>query len=82
MTSLDFAGFIKDKKYSYSYDERGHEILTEIEGENSYGLRYEEFIFPTIKAVQVLFNEVDGIISQYNSLNADYIALESRVKIL
>jgi hypothetical protein len=49
MTSLDFAGFVKTPT-----DEAGY----------IYGLRYEEFIAPLIKAVQHLNNKVNNLQNQ------------------
>lgn len=49
MTSLDFAGFVKTPT-----DEGGY----------IYGLRYEEFISPLIKAVQYLNNKVNSLQNQ------------------
>lgn len=43
MTDMDFGGLCKDKKEN---------------GEYTYGLRYEEFIAPLIKMVQLLYKEI------------------------
>ncbi len=59
MSSLDFAGFIKSTKKEYSGSEpdgemaEGDESVRAIDGEFDYGLRYEEFIAPLIKVVQM-----------------------------
>lgn len=62
MTAKDFAGFCKDQKtVPFLREENGCQIKDDmpVEGEYTYGLRYEEFIAPTIKTVQVLKNRID-----------------------
>ena len=51
----DFAGFIKSPKIKTNYNTMEETI---IEGEYTYGLRYEEFIAPLIKLVQVQENRI------------------------
>lgn len=51
----DFAGFIKSPKTNTNYDTMEETI---IEGEYNYGLRYEEFIAPLIKLVQIQENRI------------------------
>lgn len=53
MSSFDFAGLIKSPKTNQDG--------TVIEGEYVYGLRYEEFIAPLIKTVQLLQQEIDEL---------------------
>lgn len=59
MTSKDFAGFIKSPKMVPS--EEDPKKFVEVEGEYTYGLRYEEFIAPIIKTMQMQQNEIDEL---------------------
>ena len=63
LTSMDFGGLCKDQKTEQVLikDEEGnpHYEQKEIEGEYSYGLRYEEFISPLIKMVQMQQKEIE-----------------------
>ena len=75
MTAMDFAGFCKDQKTrpvmvkEKVLDNDGEETDAEIERESSepvegeyvYGLRYEEFIAPLIKTVQLQQKEIDEL---------------------
>lgn len=69
MSSLDFAGFIKSPKVVteevVTIDERGREhkekIEKTVEGEYVYSLRYEEFISPLIKMVQLQQQKIDKL---------------------
>lgn len=75
MTAMDFAGFCKDQKTKpvmikeKVLDNDGKETDEEIERESSepiegeyvYGLRYEEFIAPLIKTVQLQQKEIDEL---------------------
>lgn len=62
MPSSDFAGFIKAPKEEEIYDENGDFVDTRIiEGEYNYGLRYEEFISPLIKMVQMQQKEIEEL---------------------
>ena len=56
MSSLDFAGFIKSPKTKVINEETLEEV--EIPNEYIYGLRYEEFIAPLIKTVQMQEKEI------------------------
>lgn len=68
MDSKDFAGFIKSPK-TKSIDENSAESLSEdIEGEFEYSLRYEEFISPLIKMVQIQQKEMDGLKAEIEKL--------------
>lgn len=65
MSSLDFAGFIKSPKYDESLvvDEKtGGKTLERkiVEDEYIYSLRYEEFIAPLIKMVQMQQAQLDA----------------------
>lgn len=73
MSSMDFAGFIKSPKYNEEkiVDEKtGREkyIKKEIEGEYIYSLRYEEFIAPLIKMVQMQQEEINELKREINEL--------------
>lgn len=65
ITDKDFAGFCKDQKTEpvMITDENGNEVMVSkvIEGEYIYGLRYEEFIAPIIKVVQMQQKEIDKL---------------------
>ena len=66
LDSLDFAGFIKSPKIEMTEtertDENGNPIIETkeqiIENKFNYGLRYEEFISPLIKFVQIQENKI------------------------
>lgn len=64
MTAMDFAGFCKDQKYE-RYEEVVDKVTTtrerKVEGEYIYGLRYEEFIAPLIKTVQLQQQEIEEL---------------------
>lgn len=62
MTSVDFAGFVKSPKTEPVFDEEG-KIIEEknVEGEYVYGLRYDEFIAPLIKMVQIQQKEIEEL---------------------
>ena len=66
MDSLDFAGFIKSPKMVTS-EETGK--LVEVEGEYTYGLRYEEFIAPMIKMIQMQQKEIEELKSAVAKLS-------------
>lgn len=68
MTSIDFAGFCKDAKTrevikEIEEDGRIFELPEQeiIEGEYIYGLRYEEFIAPMIKTIQIQQKEIEEL---------------------
>lgn len=69
MSSLDFAGFIRSPKVIteevVTIDERGREHKEKVEktaeGEYVYSLRYEEFISPLIKMVQLQQQKIDEL---------------------
>ncbi len=77
MTSMDFAGFIKSSRVEYeeieeetgavggngSSAQRKRKRRKEriVEGEYDYSLRYDEFIAPIIRMVQIQQDEINGL---------------------
>ena len=66
MDSKDFAGFIKSpktKKVETGKDENGDPVYEYkvIEGEYTYGLRYEEFIAPMIATIQYQQKQIENL---------------------
>ena len=61
LTTMDFAGIIKAPKTEEveEIDNNGNSVIKirEIDDENVYALRYEEFIAPMIKTIQYLYHE-------------------------
>lgn len=103
MSSLDFAGFVKTPKTEEYVEnvinENGESILKpdgtpvtkiktkEVEGEYIYALRYEEFISPLIKFVQIqneridkLEKEIEELKNKNTELKNKYNDLLSRVE--
>lgn len=77
ISSMDFAGFIKSPRIVQKdvYDDDGKLTGTEtetIEGEYDYALRYEEFIAPLIKTVQIQQEEIER-------LKADMMEIKERL---
>ena len=76
MTSMDFAGLCKDTKDVEYYEEEVNEdgevfkMLKhrKIEGEFDYGLRYEEFIAPMIKTIQLQQQEIEMLKQRLGAL--------------
>lgn len=73
ISDLEFAGFCKDVKKKYTTDENGDEIESDDLDENGnvqyiYSLRYEEFIGLITKAVQVLWNKMEELKNEINSI--------------
>lgn len=68
MTSLDFAGFIKSPKLETRKNEKNEEYVVPVEGEYTYGLRYEEFIAPLIKMVQYQEERIRSLETQVKEL--------------
>ena len=77
MSSMDFAGFIKspvtidlnaeeftEKDNSINYEKIPLQKAQTIDGEYMYGLRYEEFIAPLIKMVQLLQKEMESTVEE------------------
>ena len=68
MTAMDFAGFCKDQKFE-AYEVETKSGVTErrekiFKDEYIYGLRYEEFIAPMIKTIQLQQQEIDNLKSE------------------
>ena len=82
MSSMDFAGFIKSPKIKTTdvYDEDGNvtDTISEIiEGEYDYALRYEEFIAPLIKMVQVQQNEIQTLKTELEAMKAEIAEIKN-----
>ena len=93
MTAMDFAGFCKDQKTesrdepvlnqdgTIVDDTEGNPLTYKkqypIEGEYRYSLRYEEFIAPMIKTIQIRQKELDEQEELIKTLEARITALES-----
>lgn len=94
MSSLDFAGFIKSPKteeyIENAIDENGEVILKpdgtpvtkiktkKVEGEYIYSLRYEEFISPLIKFVQIQNERIDKLENDISELKNKNTELENK----
>lgn len=70
MTSMDFAGFCKDQKTIPCPTEEDDTASKIVEGEYVYGLRYEEFIAPMIKTIQMQQQEIDTLKSELAEIKA------------
>ena len=70
MTPMDFAGFCKDQKVVTFKDEEDRPKTMPVEGEYTYGLRYEEFLPAVIKTVQLQQQEIDELKSELAELKA------------
>lgn len=68
MGSKDFAGFIKNPKIETEYIPGGEIKTKEIEDKYTYALRYEEFISPLIRMVQIQQKEIDRLKSKLNDI--------------
>ena len=82
ISSTDFAGFIKSPKTITKYeDENGNKLkkpITEIvEGEYEYSLRYDEFISPMIKMIQMQQNTIETQQKKIDELESRLSKLES-----
>ncbi|MCI8527740.1 MAG: BppU family phage baseplate upper protein [Lachnospiraceae bacterium] len=87
MSSMDFAGFIKspktidinaeeftEKDNSTNYEKTPLQKTQTIDGEYMYGLRYEEFLAPLIKVVQIQQKEIESlkkIVKSIQNVNKD-----------
>lgn len=95
MSSLDFAGFIKspkmrtvEKEIEQEVEKDGETVvekntITEeevVEGEYTYGLRYEEFISPLIKTVQILWEKCSSLEDSVSELQNDNTELKERIQ--
>ena len=94
MTALDFAGFCKDQKMEeyetfslkddgtpYKDADGNNQVITEqrpIEGEYIYALRYEEFISPIIKTLQLQRIDIDKQQSELEELKSRLDKLENK----
>lgn len=94
MSSLDFAGFIKSPKMEEYIEnvtnENGETVLKpdgtplteiktkKIDGEYSYALRYEEFIAPLIKFVQIQNERIDKLENDVLELKNKNTELENK----
>lgn len=67
MTGNDFAGFIKSPKMIASEDNPKEKVV--VEGEYVYGLRYEEFIAPLIKMIQLQQKQIDELVTKVETLS-------------
>ena len=81
MSSLDFAGFIKSPKTEQvktGEDENGEPVYEDkaIEGEYTFGLRYEEFIAPMIATIQYQQQKIEEQGKQIENLTKRIEALE------
>lgn len=71
MTSIDFAGFIKSPKIEIIEGEKSKTTDCKIiENEYIYGLRYEEFIAPLIKMVQIQQLELERLKIEVENLKS------------
>ena len=78
ITAKDLGAFCKDQKYkeveydTENLDDKGEPIKAKkqeaIEGEYIYGLRYEEFISPMIKTIQLQQKEIEELKKRLDAL--------------
>lgn len=69
MNSKDFAGFIKTPKTEEVFDFKTKDSTRKvIEGEYLYALRYEEFLSPLIKMVQLQQEKIEQLQERVNGL--------------
>ena len=72
ITATDLAAFCKDQKCTEKVVEKDtdneHVESTPIEGEYIYGLRYEEFISPMIKTIQLQQKEIEELKKRLDAL--------------
>lgn len=81
MTAMDFAGFCKDEVYENVKTTK--EGFTEVKtikkpGEYIYGLRYEEFIAPLIKTVQLQQEDINYLKEEVALLKEEIALLKQR----
>ena len=83
ITAMDLAAFCKDSKYTEEVvdkdTENEHVECTPIEGEYTYGLRYEEFIAPLIKTVQLQDNKINELESTVESMKSEISELKDMI---
>lgn len=88
LDSLDFAGFIKSPKIQTTEtertDENGNPIIETkeqiIKNKFNYGLRYEEFISPIIKFVQIQEDRIASLEEQVKNQQREIEELKSNFK--
>lgn len=73
MDSKDFAGFIKSPKTKLNDD--GEEEI--VEGEYTYSLRYDEFIAPIIKLMQIQQSRIEELEKDIESLKEELLKLRA-----
>lgn len=83
MDSKDFAGFIKSPKTIIrDTDENGNAlekpVKEVVEGEYDYSLRYDEFIAPLIKMVQMQQEEIKSLQEETTKLKAELLKIINR----
>lgn len=83
LSGKDFAGFIKAPKYTWEEKviigedrklkkERTKKVL---DGEYSYSLRYEEFLAPLIKTIQLQQKEIEELVREVSELREIVVGL-------
>ena len=80
MTALDFGGFCKDQKtVPYKRMEGECEITDDmpVEGEYRYGLRYEEFMAPAIKTIQLQQEELNELRTELAELKNELAQIKA-----
>lgn len=80
MTAMDFAGFCKDQKtVPYTEEKDGRQIQKDmpVEGQYTYGLRYEEFIPAVIKTVQLQQEEINGLRTELDELKNELAQIKA-----
>ena len=80
MTALDFGGFCKDQKtVPYKRMEGECEITDDmpVEGEYRYGLRYEEFMAPAIKTIQLQQEELNELRTELDELKNELAQIKA-----
>lgn len=85
MDSNDFAGFIKSPKViMHTTDEDGNllesPIEEVIEGEYEYSLRYDEFVAPLVKMVQMQQQEINEQRKEIDSLKKENQEMREKLK--
>lgn len=87
LTDLDFAGFCKDIKCTYSTDENGKTVSEPILDENGnpeyiYSLRYEEFIAINTYAIQKLYEKAEVLEKENTEIKKQLQEICNRLDIL
>jgi len=80
MTPMDFAGFCKDQKtvpFKREVDGKIIDDAMPVEGEYSYGLRYEEFIPAVIKTVQLQQEEINDLRTELDELKNELAQIKA-----